>query len=157
MCNHPVPAVDAIIETAGGIVLVERRFPPFGLALPGGFVENGETVEAAVRREAMEETGLELEDLQLFGVYSDPERDPRRHTVSIVFTARGRGVARPGDDAGGIRVLPAADIGDSLAFDHSRIVADYLSRRGAAESGEKGDGTFHSGGNEGIMERKLEK
>jgi len=126
MSEHPIPAVDAIIAMNDGIVLIERRFPPHGWALPGGFIETGETVETAVRRESREETGLELEELALFGVYSDPHRDPRRHTISIVFYARGIGIPKAGDDAGAIRILPIQDIDLPLAFDHSVILADYL-------------------------------
>lgn len=126
MCNHPTPAVDAIIAVEDGIILIERRFPPHGWALPGGFIEVGETVEAAVRREVMEETGLELSDLELFGVYSDPDRDSRRHTISIVFTALGHGIPRAGDDAGRIVVIPPRAIDRPLAFDHEQILSDYL-------------------------------
>lgn len=126
MCSHPTPAVDAIISVADGIILVERRFPPLGWALPGGFIEVGESVETAVRREVMEETGLELSDLELFGVYSEPGRDPRRHTISIVFTAIGHGIPRAGDDAGRILVIPPRSIDRPLAFDHEQILSDYL-------------------------------
>ncbi len=126
MHKHPVPAVDAIIAIEDGIVLIERRFPPYGWALPGGFVEWGETVEAAVRREVREETGLELDQLKLFGVYSDPDRDPRRHTISVVFTAVGIGIPRAGDDAGEIAIVSPRAPGRTLAFDHNQILADYL-------------------------------
>ncbi|MDY0296314.1 MAG: NUDIX hydrolase [Acidobacteriota bacterium] len=126
MHKHPVPAVDAIIAIEDGIVLIERRFPPYGWALPGGFVEWGETVEVAVRREVREETGLELDQLKLFGVYSDPDRDPRRHTISVVFTAVGIGIPRAGDDAGEIAIVSPRAPGRTLAFDHNQILADYL-------------------------------
>lgn len=88
--KNPVPTVDIIIEYAAGIVLVERKNPPYGWALPGGFVDYGETVEQAARREAGEETGLAIDDLRMFHVYSDPERDPRHHTITTVFVARAR-------------------------------------------------------------------
>lgn len=89
-------------------------------------MEVGETVEMAIRREVKEETNLDLSDLRLFGVYSDPGRDPRRHTISIVFTGRGHGVPRAGDDAGRIVVVPPRSIDFPLAFDHERILRDYL-------------------------------
>ncbi len=124
MYRNPVPTVDIIIGYEGGIVLVLRKNPPPGWALPGGFVDYGETVEAAAIREAREETGLALADLRLFGVYSDPGRDPRQHTITTVFTARGAGAMKAGDDAArvqvfGLEALPA------LAFDHARILGDY--------------------------------
>lgn len=86
----------------------------------------GETVETAIRREVKEETGLELSNLELFGVYSEPDRDPRRHIISIVFTAGGHGVPRAGDDAGRIVVVPPRSIDRPLAFDHEQILRDYL-------------------------------
>ena len=125
----PLVTVDAIIETAGGIVLVERSNPPFGLALPGGFVDYGESLEAAVRREAVEETGLALLDLAQFHTYSDPSRDPRFHTVTTVFSARAEGEPRAGDDAAGIRVVKPSDIGGlAFAFDHGQVLEEYLRR-----------------------------
>ena len=126
----PFLTVDAVIEVSGGIVLVERTNPPLGLALPGGFVDYGESLEDAVRREAREETDLELIDLAQMHTYSDPARDPRFHTVTTVFAARADGTPRAGDDAAGIRVVPAAQIERlSFAFDHGRVLHDYLARR----------------------------
>jgi len=128
----PPVAADVIIELADRpgrpIVLIERRNPPSGHALPGGFVELGETVEEAARREAREETGLDVELMGLLGVYSDPGRDPRGHTVSVVYLAEARGEPVAGDDAGGIVVVPP-ESPPSLAFDHARILQDYLRRR----------------------------
>jgi 8-oxo-dGTP diphosphatase len=132
----PVPttprlAVDVLIELIDRperpVVLIERRNPPFGWALPGGFVDVGETVEAAAVREAREETGLAVELGPLLGVYSDPARDPRGHTVSIVFVGRARGAPLAADDA---RAVAAVDPRNPppLAFDHARIIADYLAR-----------------------------
>jgi 8-oxo-dGTP diphosphatase len=113
------------------IVLIERRNPPPGFALPGGFVDLGERVEDAARREAVEETGLEVELKSLLGVYSDPARDARGHTVSIVYLAEARGQPRAGDDAARILVT-AHDALPQLAFDHAKILADYAhSRRGS--------------------------
>jgi 8-oxo-dGTP diphosphatase len=127
----PPVAADVIIELCDRpgrpVVLIERRFPPPGWALPGGFVEVGETVEAAAVREAREETGLEVELRMLLGVYSDPARDPRRHTVGIVYVGRARGEPVAGDDAGAIAIVDPRSP-PPLAFDHGRILADYLAR-----------------------------
>ncbi len=124
--QNPLLTVDAIIEIAGqGIVLIERKnFPP-GWALPGGFVDYGETLEAAVLREAREETGIDIIDLQQFHAYSDPDRDPRHHTVSVVFTGKGKGTPRAADDAEDIGIFPLDALPDNLAFDHARILSDY--------------------------------
>lgn len=124
---NPVPTVDVVIFLPGqGVVLVERRNPPPGFALPGGFVDWGETVEQAAVREAKEETGLDVELTGLFGVYSHPSRDARLHTVGIVFTAQARDLSSlcAGDDAAGVGVFPL-DALPLLAFDHARILADY--------------------------------
>jgi 8-oxo-dGTP diphosphatase len=132
----PAVTVDVVIELhdrpGRPIVLVERRNPPPGWALPGGFVDLGETVESAAVREAREETGLEVELTGLLGVYSDPARDPRGPTVSIVFIGRARGVPVAADDARAVAVVdPAAP--PPLAFDHARIVADYLAGAGCSD------------------------
>jgi 8-oxo-dGTP diphosphatase len=124
---NPLPTVDVLLHVPGrGVLLVERRNPPPGWALPGGFVDAGETVEQAAVREAREETGLEVELTGLFGVYSDPGRDPRRHTLSVVFTAQARDLDRlaPGDDAGEARFFPL-DALPETAFDHGRILGDF--------------------------------
>lgn len=129
----PEVAVDVVIELVDRpgrpIVLIERRSPPAGHALPGGFVDVGETVEHAARREAREETGLEVRLTRLLGVYSDPGRDPRGHTVSIVFVGTATGQPRAGDDAGAVLVADPARL-PALAFDHARILGDYLALRG---------------------------
>ena len=132
--RNPVPTVDIIIETEDrargrGIVLVERRNPPAGWALPGGFVDYGETFEAAALREAAEETSLHIDGLRQFHAYSDPARDPRGHTVSVVFTGRGRGVPRAGDDAAAVGIFDPEKIPVPIAFDHRRIIEDYVSAR----------------------------
>jgi ADP-ribose pyrophosphatase YjhB (NUDIX family) len=124
----PYLTVDCIIRYQGGIILIERRYPPKGWALPGGFVEIGETVEQAVRREMKEETNLELANLKLFGVYSDPARDPRFHTVSVVYTADGKGVLQGGSDAKVAKVFKLNELPEEIPFDHRGIIGDYVTR-----------------------------
>ena len=127
--RNPVPTVDAIIELAGGVVLIRRRNPPHGWALPGGFVDVGETVEQAAVREAREETGLDVRLEALLHVYSDPARDPRKHTISVVFVATAEGSPIGQDDAEEARVFPLDGLPDDLAFDHGQILTDYLEYR----------------------------
>ena len=107
---------------------MKRKNPPHGWALPGGFVDAGETLEAAAAREALEETGLAVRLARQFHTYSDPARDPRRHTISTVFLADADGVPLGGDDAAEARVFPAAELPD-LVFDHAQILADYFAGR----------------------------
>ncbi|MBF0121947.1 MAG: NUDIX hydrolase [Candidatus Omnitrophica bacterium] len=127
----PYVTVDIIIEMAGGIVLIERTNPPFGWALPGGFVDRGESLETAAQREAKEETGLDLEGLKQFHTYSEPSRDQRFHTVTTVFIARGIGKPAAGDDAKGLKVVPYEDLRRfRYAFDHNQVIEDYLRLRG---------------------------
>ncbi len=133
--EHPKPVVDIIIRVQGGIILIQRKNPPYGWAIPGGFVDYYETVEDAARREAVEETGLELTRLRLFGVYSDPARDPRQHTISTVFTADGLGVPRAGDDAQDIGVFPESALPEGIVFDHPLILRDYFKRGHHCNSG----------------------
>lgn len=132
----PLLAVDLIIRhpaNPGRVLVIERRNPPAGWALPGGFVDRGETVEQAAVREAREETSLEVRLEALLGVYSDPERDLRGHTVSVVYVARGEGEARAQDDAGDLRWLDPEDRTQPLAFDHRRILDDFLRFRVTGE------------------------
>ncbi len=124
--KQPKLAVDAIIEIGDKIVLIRRKNPPYGWALPGGFVEYGETLEQAVRREAMEETGLELLDLRQFHAYSEPDRDPRFHVVSVVFIAKGKGTPRAADDAAGIALFSKDELPEDITFDHKKILEDYF-------------------------------
>lgn len=139
MGTPPTPAltVDVVIEMTDrdepAVVVVRRRNPPQGWALPGGFVDCGETVRRAAVREAREETGLDVEVHALLGVYSHPERDARGHTVSIVFVAAAAGDPQGNDDAVDARVIDPRDPPD-LVFDHARIVREYLiwRQRGAA-------------------------
>jgi ADP-ribose pyrophosphatase YjhB (NUDIX family) len=132
--RNPVPTVDIIIEMmdgrkARGIVLIKRKNPPPGWALPGGFVDYGETLEAAAVREAREETALDVKLIGQFRAYSDPGRDPRLHTISTVFLARAEGAPRAGDDARTAIVIDARDRNLRLAFDHRKILDDYLEFR----------------------------
>lgn len=130
--NGPFITVDCIIELPEGIVLIERSNPPFGYAIPGGFVDYNESLEDAVRREMKEETGLELEGLKQFHTYSEPGRDPRFHTICTVFTAKGKGKPQAGDDAQNLKVVKPAEIKKlKLAFDHANILQDYLQSKSA--------------------------
>ncbi|MDR2877141.1 MAG: NUDIX hydrolase [Chromatiales bacterium] len=121
----PLLAADIIIELDGRIVLIERRHPPYGWALPGGFVDVGERVEHAAVREAAEETGLAVRRLCLLGCYSDPARDARGHTASMVYVASAEGEPQARDDARAVALVDPLRIDRSLAFDHDRILQDY--------------------------------
>ncbi|WP_341482547.1 NUDIX hydrolase [Fundidesulfovibrio agrisoli] len=126
--RNPTPTVDIVIACpGGGVVLIERRNEPHGWALPGGFVDYGETLENAAIREAKEETGLDVELTGLLGVYSDPERDPRQHTMSVVYTARAHDIAAlgAGDDAARAQIFPLERLPAPLCFDHGCILEDY--------------------------------
>lgn len=128
----PFLAVDAIIrlwegESFKGVVLIERLYPPHGFALPGGFVEVGESVEQALIREAKEETGLDVSIRRLLGVYSDPKRDPRFHVVSLVFLTDATGKPKAGDDAKKVYIFKLEELPfDRLVFDHAKILTDFL-------------------------------
>lgn len=120
----PVATVDIIIENGGGIVLIDRKNAPCGWALPGGFVDEGEKIEDAARREAKEETGLDVTLTHLLGVYSDPSRDPRQHTISVLYIATAAGTPRGADDALAAKVFAPSEI-PPLCFDHDQMMADY--------------------------------
>jgi len=125
--SGPFVAADCIIDIDGGVVIIERSNPPFGWALPGGFVDNYESLEDAVRREMKEETDLDLLDLKQFHAYSKPGRDPRFHTIGIVFTAKGKGTPKAGDDAANLKVIKLTDLDKiPFAFDHKKILEDYI-------------------------------
>jgi 8-oxo-dGTP diphosphatase len=127
--KNPTPTVDCLIELTGQpgtLVFIERKNAPKGFALPGGFVDDGEFVADAAVREAKEETGLDVEIVELFHVYSDPARDPRKHTISTVFIARASGTPVGGDDAARCLVSAPDALPGPLVFDHPTIVADYL-------------------------------
>ncbi len=126
----PSPTADVIIELAsGGVVLVERKYPPPGWAIPGGFIEVGETAETCAVREVREETGLDVELVELLGVYSDPRRDPRRHTITTVYIGRADGIPRASDDAADARAFTESTLPTPIAFDHAAVLADYFAYR----------------------------
>jgi 8-oxo-dGTP diphosphatase len=129
--NHgnPIPTVDIIIELNGGIVLVKRKNPPEGWALPGGFVDYGETLETAAIREAKEETDLDIKLIRQVHTYSDPQRDRRHHTITTVFLAEARGTAIAGDDAEEVAIFRKDELPQKMAFDHKEILKDYFARR----------------------------
>jgi ADP-ribose pyrophosphatase YjhB (NUDIX family) len=124
--RNPLPTVDIIIEVKGGIVLIERNNPPYGWAIPGGFVDYGESVEDCAVREAQEETGLRIRLKDLLYVYSRPDRDPRHHTLTTVFIATADGQPVAGDDAKAAGVFHAHMLPAPLVFDHGEILTDYF-------------------------------
>jgi 8-oxo-dGTP diphosphatase len=127
--RNPTPTVDIVIEMIDRpyrpIILIERRNPPYGWALPGGFIDYGESAETAAIREAEEETGLHIKLLEQFQVYSDPNRDPRQHTLSIVFLASAKGTPEAKDDAKSLKIFEIWQLPNDLCFDHDRILRDY--------------------------------
>jgi len=130
--KNPKPTVDLLIELDGApgqLVFILRKNEPHGMALPGGFVDEGEWLADAAVREAKEETGLDVEIVELFHVYSDPARDARQHTVSTVFVARAAGTPKAGDDAAGCIVCAPGELPQPLVFDHATIVADFVAYR----------------------------
>ena len=125
--NNPLLTVDIIIEIGHrGIVLIERKNPPHGWALPGGFVDYGESLERAALREAKEETSLDVKLVEQFHSYSDPRRDPRRHTISTVFIATAEGTPRGEDDAQTAEIFREENLPVSIVFDHPQILTDYF-------------------------------
>lgn len=127
LSGGPFVTVDAIIELPDGIVIIKRSNPPFGWALPGGFVDYGESLEDAVKREAKEETDLDLTGIKQFHTYSEPNRDPRFHTIGTVFIAKAIGKPKAGDDAEALKIIGLNEIKDlDFAFDHKKILQDYI-------------------------------
>lgn len=137
--RNPLPTVDIIIEIVNDsgdqtgkekqIVLIYRKNPPHGWALPGGFVDYGETLEDSARREALEETSLEVDLIRQFHAYSDPLRDPRHHTITTVYIAKARGVPHAADDAKKAEIFNVNNLPADMAFDHSSILEDYKNSR----------------------------
>ena len=121
-----VDMIVRMIDNPNSVLLIERKNPPYGWAIPGGFVEIGETLEEAVEREIREETSLTVDKVKQFHAYSDPSRDPRGHTVSVVFTGEGIGVPEAMSDAENIRIFSIEELPRQLAFDHSQILDDYF-------------------------------
>jgi ADP-ribose pyrophosphatase YjhB (NUDIX family) len=147
--RNPFPTVDIIIEMESytpegaapenepvyppSIVLIKRKNPPHGWALPGGFVDYGETLESAANREAREETGLDVALSYQLGAYSDPSRDPRHHSISVVFVAKAFGKPIAADDAEEVGIFNDDNLPEPLVFDHEKILRDYFKK-----CGEKG-------------------
>src|SRR5512140_1343346 len=128
--KNPVPTVDCIVELPGDkIVLVRRARPPLGWALPGGFVEEGEWLHEACAREVKEETGLSVDLSEQFFTYSDPARDPRRHTVTTVYIGWAEGTPQGADDAAEARAFALDELPSPLCFDHAAILDDYKAYR----------------------------
>ena len=140
--RNPVPTVYIILQQESNILLIKRKNDPFKdhLSLPGGFVNEGELVEEAAKRETWEETSLTIEPIEILGVYSDPNRDPRGHVLSVVWVAIVvNGVARANDDSIEVQWVPLNDLDSTrLAFDHKQILLDYIQWRKA------GRGTYWS-------------
>lgn len=133
--RNPFPTVDIIITRGQEVVLIERKNSPHGWALPGGFVDYGESLETAAAREALEETGLKLKEVRQFRAYSDPGRDPRQHNISFVFTASASGNLVGGDDAARAAWFPLDALPSPLCFDHGQILEDYRTWSASNEVG----------------------
>lgn len=128
--KNPIPTVDIIIELEGkGIILIKRKNPPHGWAIPGGFVDYGESLEDAAKREAKEETSLDVELIKQFHTYSDPKRDKRFHTISTVYIAKAKGEPRAADDAAEVGIFNVDNLPEPIVFDHKEILRDYFSKR----------------------------
>ncbi len=125
--KNPVPTVDIIIEIGDKIILIERKNPPYGWAIPGGFVDYGESLENAAMREALEETSVHVELYEQFYTYSRPDRDPRHHTITTVFLARAlKGTPKADDDAKSLELFTSDSLPDTIAFDHRDVLMDYF-------------------------------
>ncbi len=128
--RNPFPTVDIIIEVENkGLVLIRRKNPPYGWAIPGGFVDYGESLEEAAIREAKEETSLDVQLIRQFHTYSDPQRDPRFCTISTVYIAQAKGTPEGKDDAQEARLFTRDNLPDEMAFDHEEILKDYFKKR----------------------------
>ncbi len=124
--RNPLVTVDIIIEINEGIVLIERSNTPYGWALPGGFVNYGESLESSAIREAKEETSLDIKIEEQFHTYSDPDRDPRHHTVTTVFIAKGTGSLKAADDAKSANIFTKTTLPYPIVFDHGKIINNYF-------------------------------
>ncbi len=124
--RSPLVTVDIIIEIKGKIVMIKRANPPYGWALPGGFVDYGELLEASAVREAREETSLGIQLSEQFHTYSNPDRDPRHHTITTVYIAKGNGIPKPADDAKNVGVFTQKELPAPIVFDHGKIISDYF-------------------------------
>ena len=125
--KNPIPTVDIIIEIKSkGVVLIKRKNPPYGWALPGGFVDYGESLDEAAVREAREETDLDVKLIEQFHTYSDPDRDPRHHSISTVYIAKAKGIPHAKDDAIEIGIFSESNLPHEIAFDHHSILKDYF-------------------------------
>jgi len=128
--QNPIPTVDIIIEIESrGIILIKRKNPPYGWAIPGGFVDVGEFLEETALREAKEETNLDVKLLRQFHTYSDPKRDPRHHSISTVYIAKGEGKPQAKDDALEIGIFTQSNLPEEIAFDHRAILNDYFKHK----------------------------
>lgn len=127
--RNPFPTVDVIVRQGVGIILIRRKNPPYGWALPGGFVEYGESLEDAAVREVREETGLDIRIERQLHTYSDPGRDERFHTITTVYVASGEGQCAAGDDAADVAVFRPGNLPEPICFDHRAILNDYFTGR----------------------------
>ena len=128
--QNPIPTVDVIIEIGSkGVVLIKRKNPPYGWAIPGGFVDYGESLEQAAVREAKEETSLNVKLVRQFHTYSDPKRDPRHHSISTVYIAKAKGIPKAKDDALETGIFDQTNLPDEIAFDHRLILKEYFNPR----------------------------
>ena len=134
--RNPLLTVDIIIETDEGIVLIERKNPPHGWAIPGGFVDYGESLETAAVREAKEETSLDVALTEQFHTYSEPDRDPRHHSVTTVYIGKAKGKPKPEDDAKNADVFIEANLPSPIVFDHGKIIADYFTYKKGGRKNE---------------------
>ncbi len=134
--KNPLPTVDIIIEVEAGIVLIKRKNEPFGWAIPGGFVDYGESLEEAAVREAKEETGLNVRLIRQFHTYSDPKRDPRFHAISTVYFAKAQGVPTAEDDAQDAEIFDHHNLPADIVFDHRKILEEYFKDKNQKGGGE---------------------
>ncbi len=126
---NPKPTVDILVDYGGKALLIRRKNPPYGWAIPGGYIDYGESAEDAAIREIREEAGIEVTGLAQFHTYSNPGRDPRHHTITLVFTAESADTPRAGDDAEAYGLFGEHELPSPLVFDHAKVLADYFQSR----------------------------